>query len=233
MSKKRVLIIEDDRSLLQILAYNVEQAGYDVNVAEDGPEGLSQAQQLLPDLILLDLLLPTLDGLEVCRRLRASEALGQIRILVLSAKSDESDQATLLASGADDFVTKPFSMKVLLERIKALLRRSHVPLPDDAKVACCGIHVDKLRRHVSLDGRVVMLTPTEFALLDAMIRQPGRAFTRAELIDAAMGGSLVLERTIDVHVMALRKKLSGAKQLIQTVRGIGYRFCDSDIRDAK
>jgi len=226
MSTHHVLIIEDDRSLLEVLAYNIAQAGYEVSTAHDGQDGLHQAESKLPDLIVLDLMLPILDGLEVCRRLRTGPATRDIRVLMLTAKSEETDQVIGLAVGADDYVTKPFSVKVLIERIKAMLRRRADQASDEAVVACQGIQVDK-RRHVASSGGVTVdLTPTEFALLDTMIRQPGRAFVRSELIDAALGDTLVLERTIDVHIRALRKKLGAAAVLIETVRGVGYRFHD-------
>jgi DNA-binding response OmpR family regulator len=226
MPNHHVLIIEDDRSLLEVLAYNIRQAGYQVSTAYDGQDGLNQAEQKLPDLIVLDLMLPILDGLEVCRRLRTSPITRDIRVLMLTAKSEETDQVIGLAVGADDYVTKPFSVKVLIERIKAMLRRRGHGGQEESFAASQGIEIDRRRHCVLLHGEPLDLTPTEFELLDTLLRQPGRAFDRAELIDAALGDSLVLERTIDVHIRALRKKLGSAAQLIETVRGVGYRFHD-------
>ncbi len=225
MAKNHVLIVEDDRSLLDVLVYNLQQAGYVVSVAHDGQDGLNQAQQKLPDLIILDRMLPVLDGLEVCRRLRGDPATQDTLVLMLTAKAEESDQVVGLAMGADDYVTKPFSVKVLIERIKALFRRGEHT--DDASVvASQGVEVDKRRHAVRADGRTVQLTPTEFALLETLIRQPGRAFVRSELINAALSDALVMERTVDVHIRGLRKKLGPHAALIETVRGIGYRFRD-------
>lgn len=226
MAKQNVLIIEDDRSLSEVLSYNLEQAGYNVSVAHDGQDGLNQAQHKTPDVIVLDLMLPVIDGLEVCRRLRANPAKSDVLVIMLTAKSEETDQVVGLAMGADDYVTKPFSVKVLLERIKALLRRRSTAADARSVVACQGIVIDRGRHCVTAGEETLDLTLSEFALLDTMIRQPGRAFSRSELIDAALGDAIVLERTIDVHIRAIRKKLGDNAGLVETVRGIGYRFRD-------
>lgn len=226
MPKHHVLLIEDDRSLSEVLSYNLEQAGYSVSTARDGQDGLNQAQQKTPDVIVLDLMLPVIDGLEVCRRLRANPTLHDVLVVMLTARSEETDQVVGLAMGADDYVTKPFSVKVLLERIKALLRRRSSDTGDRNVVSSQGIVIDRRRHVATVSDRPLDLTFSEFALLDTLIRQPGRAFTRAELIDAALGDPLVLERTIDVHVRAIRKKLGAWSSLIETVRGVGYRFRD-------
>ncbi len=231
MTKQHVLIIEDDRSLSDVLCYNLEQAGYHVSVAHDGQDGLNQAQRKMPDVIVLDLMLPVIDGLEVCRRLRSNQARRDVLVVMLTAKSEETDQVVGLAMGADDYVTKPFSVKVLLERIKALLRRRSSATDDRHVVASQGIAIDQQRHRATAGDRVLELTPSEFALLDTFIRQPGRAFSRAELIDAALGDELVLERTIDVHIRSLRKKLADNAPLIETVRGIGYRFRDPRMKE--
>jgi len=225
MAKHHVLIIEDDRSLSDVLSYNLEQASYTVSVARDGQDGLNQAQHKTPDVIILDLMLPVIDGLEVCRRLRADQALRDVLVVMLTAKSEETDQVVGLALGADDYVTKPFSVKVLLERIKALLRRRSTGTDDRNVVTTQGIVVDRERHCVTMNHRQLDLTSSEFDLLDTLIRQPGRAFTRSELIDAALDG-FVLERTIDVHIRSIRKKLGSNGSLIETVRGVGYRFSD-------
>lgn len=231
MSAKRILIVEDDRSLADVLAYNLRQAGYDVITSSDGQDGLNRARLKVPDLIVLDIMLPVLDGHEVCRALRADPATRDILVLMLTAKGEESDQLVGFSLGADDYVTKPFSVKVLLERIKALFRRGRSGAADDADVVeCLGVTVDRRRHRAVVRDNPLELTKSEFKLLDTLIRQPGRVFDRAELIDAALGeDTLVMERTIDVHIRALRKKLGDAADLIETVRGVGYRFSDPEL----
>jgi two-component system phosphate regulon response regulator PhoB len=226
MVRSRILVIEDDRALAEVLVYNLRQAGYDVVVAHDGQDGLNQARKRRFDVVLLDLMLPVLDGLEVCRQLRSDPYTRDTRIIMLTAKSDETDEVVGFTLGADDYVTKPFSVKVLLERIKATLRRGH----DDETENVLEMHnvrldLDKFR--VTVGGRPVPLTRTEFRILETLMRQPGRVFGRTDLIESAMGDdSLVLERTIDVHIRALRRKLGEAAAYIETVRGVGYRFAD-------
>jgi two-component system phosphate regulon response regulator PhoB len=217
--------VEDDRSLADVLAYNLKLAGYESLVARDGIDGLRQAQLKLPDVIILDLMLPGIDGVEVCRRLRSDPATQNLLVVMLTAKAEESDQIVGLSMGADDYVTKPFSVKVLLERIKALQRRSKAPAIGSEVVSCHGITVD-MRSHTATAGNDPLnLTLSEFRLLETLVRQPGRAFTRNELISAALGDdAMVLERTIDVHIRALRDKLGRFADLIETVRGVGYRF---------
>jgi two-component system phosphate regulon response regulator PhoB len=225
MAKSKVLIIEDDPDLSDVLAYNLRQAGYEVLTARDGAEGLRQARLVLPEIILLDLMLPLVDGLEVCRRLRSEPATSDLLILMLTAKSEETDQIVGLSLGADDYVTKPFSVKVLLERIKALRRRRGEATTEKEVVNCQGIVIDRRRHQVSANGEPLELTQSEFRLLETLLRQPGRAFHRSELIESALGkDSFVLERTIDVHIRSLRQKLGNRAELIETVRGVGYRF---------
>ncbi len=228
MPKTKILLIEDDRSLADVLAYNLKQAGYEVIVARDGQDGLSQAQLKQPEVVLLDLMLPVIDGLEVCKRLRADPATRDTLILMMTARAEESDQIVGFALGADDYVTKPFSVRVVLERVKALLRRRGMDLESEDVVACQGIIVDRVRHRVTAAGQALPLTRSEFKLLDTLIRQPGRVFDRTELIDAALGeDTMVMERTIDVHIRALRRKLGDQADVIETVRGVGYRFRDT------
>lgn len=226
MPKTKVLVVEDDQAILEILVYNLEKAGFDVFKSSDGRDGLNQAQLRLPDLIILDVMLPVMDGTEVCRRLRAQPETATATIIMLTAKSEESDQLIGFSVGADDYVTKPFSVRVLLERIKALLRRKSKITEDETDVVTrLGITLDRRRYRVTVDEDIIDLTKSEFRLLDTLIRQPGRAFDRSELIDSALGeDTLVLERTIDVHIRALRKKIGEKADAIETVRGIGYRF---------
>jgi DNA-binding response OmpR family regulator len=180
-----------------------------------------------PDLVILDLMLPMIEGLEVCRLLRADPATSNVLVLMLTARSEESDELVGFSVGADDYVTKPFSVKVLLQRINALLRRKQQGSADRDVLVSQGIMIDRRRHRATAGDHALDLTPSEFGLLTALVRQPGRAFSRAELIDVALGDdALVLERTIDVHIRALRKKLGAHADLIQTVRGIGYRLRD-------
>ncbi len=224
MAKARILLIEDERALTKVLEYNLEREGFDVTVSHDGQEGLSRALTNPPDLIILDLMLPTLGGLDVCRELRANEHTRHVPILMLTAKAEETDQIVGFSLGADDYVTKPFSVKVLLERIKALQRRSETPNQADV-LGHMGVNIDRVRHRATVDGQPLDLTPTEFRLLECLLRQPGRAFSRHQLMDAAIGdGAFVLERTIDVHIKTLRRKLEAAGEFIETVRGVGYRF---------
>jgi two-component system phosphate regulon response regulator PhoB len=224
MNQPRILIIEDERALTKVLTYNLEREGFATIVAHDGQEGLRKAQTLLPDLIILDLMLPVLGGLDVCRELRAGERTREIPIIMLTAKAEETDQIVGFSMGADDYVTKPFSVKVLLQRLRALLRRVEGTGDATDVIEHLGVRIDRLRHRVLVEGSEIELTPTEFRLLECMLRQPGRAFSRHQLMDAAIGeGAIVLERTIDVHIKTLRRKL-GSPDLIETVRGLGYRF---------
>jgi two-component system phosphate regulon response regulator PhoB len=225
MTKPRILIIEDERALTDVLTYNLQREGYEPVVAHDGQEGLRKAQTLLPDVVLLDLMLPVRNGLEVCRDLRAGERTRMLPIIMLTARAEETDQVVGFSLGADDYVTKPFSVKVLMERIKALLRRRDSDAGQADVIEHLTVRIDRVRHRASVEGKELDLTPTEFRLLESLLRQPGRAFTRSQLMDAAIGeGAIVLERTIDVHVKALRRKLGPAGHYIETVRGVGYRF---------
>jgi two-component system phosphate regulon response regulator PhoB len=227
MPKPQILIVEDDRSLAEVLEYNLRQDGYETLVANNGQDGLRQAKLRSPDLVVLDLMLPLVDGLEICRRLRADPVTRNILVLMLTAKTEETDEVVGFSVGTDDYVAKPFSVKVLLERIRALLRRRDGASTNGSVLVSQGVMVDRERHRVTVEERPLDLTPSEFGLLEALVRQPGRVFSRSELIDAARGGdSLVLERTIDVHVRSLRKKLGPHAVLVETVRGIGYRFRD-------
>jgi two-component system phosphate regulon response regulator PhoB len=228
MTKPRILIIEDERPLTDVLSYNLQREGYEPIVAHDGQEGLRKAQTLLPDAVLLDLMLPVRNGLEVCRELRSGERTRTLPIIMLTAKAEETDQVVGFSLGADDYVTKPFSVKVLMERVKALLRRRDGDGEKTDVITHLGVRIDRVRHRAYVEGEELDLTPTEFRLLESLLRQPGRAFTRAQLMDAAIGeGAIVLERTIDVHVKSLRRKLETAGEYIETVRGVGYRFRES------
>ncbi|MEK6234864.1 MAG: response regulator transcription factor [Planctomycetales bacterium] len=226
----KVLIVEDDSSLVEVLAYNFRQAGYDVAVASDGRDGLRRARLTLPQVVILDLMIPEMDGLEVCRALRADAATQGIRVLMLTAKAEEADQIVGFSMGADDYVTKPFSVKVLLQRVKALCRRGQAATDAVTQVERGGILIDRDRFEAKADGNSLSLTQSEFRILDMLIRQPGRVFSRAELIEVALSkDGVILERTVDVHVRALRQKLGDRATVVETVRGVGYRFRDRDV----
>ncbi len=225
MSKQTILIIEDERALVEVLTYNLRKEGFEVVSATDGQDGLRRAQTTLPDLIVLDLMLPVIEGLEVCRVLKSGARTRDIPLLMLTARSEEVDEIVGFQMGADDYVTKPFKIKPLIQRIKALLRRKKTPAGEGDVVAAGGIEIDRAQHRATVGGEELSLTPTEFRLLWSIVRQPGRAFSRHELMEAAMGDdALVLERTIDVHVKSLRQKLGSRAEQIETVRGVGYRF---------
>lgn len=225
MSKQKILIIEDERDLVEILTYNLTNEGFEVLSATDGQDGLRRAQRDLPDLILLDLMLPVVDGLQVCRQLRSDPRTQDLRILMLTARSEEIDEIVGFNMGADDYVTKPFKIKPLIHRIKALLRRSVPERAHADRVAVQGLEIDRLNHQVTVDGDELLLTPTEFRLLWVLARQPGRPYSRHELMDSSRGEDAnALERTIDVHIRSLRQKLGDHADLIETIRGVGYRF---------
>jgi len=227
MSKPKILIVEDERSLVEVLRINLEREGYETSVASDGVEGLRQARLKSPDLIVLDLMLPLKGGLDVCRELKADPKTRNVPVVMVTARAEESDQLVGFATGADDYVTKPYSVKVLIQRIKKELRRAQTreEIPAAAQISSQGVMIDRHSHRAFYRDQELVLTPTEFRLLEVLLRQTGRAFTRYELMDAAIGeDAVVLERTIDVHVKSLRKKLGDAGDLIETVRGVGYRF---------
>jgi two-component system, OmpR family, phosphate regulon response regulator PhoB len=228
MAQPRILIIEDERGLTQSLSWYFNREGYETHVAHDGLDGLRRAQTMLPDVVLLDIMLPGMNGLDVCRELRAGERTREIPIIMITAKSEETDQVVGYSLGADDYVAKPFSNKILLHKVKALLRRVEGPAEPGEVSEHQGVKIDRVRHRVTVHDETLDLTPTEFRLLECLVRQPGRAFSRHQLMDTAIGeGSIVLERTIDVHIKTLRRKLAEAGssgELIETVRGVGYRF---------
>lgn len=224
MSHSRILVVEDEPSITDILKYNLERQGYEVVTAGDGQQALRSARSNPPDLVVLDLMIPVIDGLEVCRQIRSDPRTKHARIIMLTAKGEETDEVIGLSMGADDYVTKPFRVKPLMERIKSQLRRPQAPATGD-DIAIDGIEIDRVSHTVRCDGVELQLTPTEFRLLWAFMRQPGRTFTRHELMDCSRGEDAnSLERTIDVHIRSLRKKLEAKADLVETVRGVGYRL---------
>ena len=225
MSSHTVLIIEDEPSLVEVLSYNLEKEGFEVLTANNGRDGLERARSALPDLVILDLMLPLIDGLQVCAKLRSDPKTQNIRVLMLTARSEETDEVVGFNVGADDYVTKPFKVRPLIHRIKALLRRNEKSKSETSVLSVHGVEIDKASFEVRVDEQELELTRTEFRLLWTLMRQPGRTFSRLELMDSSRGmDANALERTIDVHVRALRKKMGEPGDLIETVRGIGYRF---------
>ncbi len=225
MAKQKILIIEDEPSLVEILSYNLINEGYDVASSGDGNDGLRLAKSVIPDLIILDLMLPGTDGLEVCRQLRSDPSTENISIIMLTAKSEEVDEIVGFNMGADDYVTKPFKIKPLIQRIKAILRRPPQKKHQSDSISIHGIEINRLKHFVKLHEEEIQLTLTEFKLLWSLAKNPGRTYSRAELMDISRGDDAnALERTIDVHVRSLRHKLNDHAQYIETIRGIGYRF---------
>jgi two-component system, OmpR family, phosphate regulon response regulator PhoB len=220
----RVLVAEDDQSISQLLSYNLEKQGYDVDVAMDGEEALLRVEEHMPDLVLLDWMLPKVAGIEVCRRLRARPDARNIPIIMLTARGEETDRIRGLDTGADDYVVKPFSMTELMARVKAVLRRIRPGLADD-KLVFGDIEMDRVAHRVRRADRDIHLGPTEFRLLDYLMQHPGRVFSREQLLDAVWGSDVYVEaRTVDVHVGRLRKQIvaRGETDPIRTVRSAGY-----------
>ena len=219
-----ILVFEDEDALATLLQYNLEKEGYKVSVASDGEEGLMQAEEETPDLVLLDWMLPKVSGIEVCRRLRGRPETRNVPIIMLTARGEESDRVRGLDTGADDYLTKPVSMVELNARIRAVLRRIRPGLADD-RVSHGDIIIDRVAHRVKRDGKEVHLGPTEFRLLDYLMQHPGRVFSREQLLDAVWGSDVYVEaRTVDVHVGRLRKALNGdtGSDPIRTVRSAGY-----------
>ena len=225
MAPKSILVIEDETDIREMLALRLKKERFDVLEASEGMTGLKKALEEQPDLVLLDLMLPFTSGLDILRKLRDSRKTVQMPIIIVSAKGEESDVVVGLELGADDYVTKPFNMPILLARIHALLRRVQTSESPQKIVSVGPIEIDTDRFLVTVDGKPVSLTLTEFGILYALATGKGRVLTRNQLIDEAIGGDAdVFDRTIDVHVTSLRGKLGTARELIETVRGVGYRF---------
>jgi len=233
VAKATILVIEDDPDIRELVSYNLGKEGYTVVGVETGEQGLSLLATANPDLIVLDIMLPGADGLEVLRTLKRSAATERIPVIMTTAKSEDSDIVAGLELGADDYVTKPFSPKVLIARARAVLRRvaeKAAPRPGTGEpVAIGGISIDSARHEVSCEGVPVDLSATEFAILDHLMRNAGWVFSRNQIIDSVKGKDYpVTERAVDVQILGLRKKLGTYGDRVQTVRGVGYRFLDSD-----
>ena len=230
MEKIKILVVEDEAPIQELLQFNLERKKYRVKVVGSGEQALTVVDRYMPDLILLDIMLPGADGLEVCKRVKADAKTARIPIIMLTALSEEADIVAGLELGADDYVTKPFSPRVLLARVKAALRRIKVEQSiDDKIISIHGIAIDADRHKVEFGGKELTLTFTEFKVLQLMASQPGRVFTRYQMVDAVHGDDYpVTDRSVDVQIVGLRKKLGDAGPFIETVRGIGYRFKEAE-----
>ncbi|MAE63116.1 MAG: DNA-binding response regulator [Phycisphaeraceae bacterium] len=227
-SARRVLVVEDEQDLLDLLRYNLERDGFVVKCTKSGEDAWRVVQRERPDLIVLDLMLPGMDGLELCRRLKGDPQTDSVPVVMLTARGEESDIVVGLEMGADDYVVKPFSPRVLNARLRAVLRR-HAPAETEERGAMRSgrLTVDADRHEVRIDDATVSLTHTEFLIVQALVRRPGRVFTRAQIVQASQGEHVaVTDRSVDVHIVSLRRKLGDVGGYIQTVRGVGYR-CDA------
>ena len=227
MKKKKIIVVEDEPDLVDVVTYNLQREGYLVLTAQRGDEGLNLIRSERPDLVLLDLMLPGMDGLSICRQMKSDGSLSEIPIIIASAKGEESDVVIGLEMGADDYLAKPFSPRELLARIKAVLRRG---APRDVireRLVIRGLVIDSGKHEVRIEDEIISLTSTEFKLLHHLAASRGRAFSREQLLNKVVGmGVVVVDRNIDVHIRAVRKKLGNHSNMIQTIRGVGYRFVE-------
>jgi len=227
MAKEKILIVDDEQDILELLNYNLGREGYQVFSVETGEQAYDLANTKAPDMIILDLMLPGIDGLEVCRRLKKNPQTEIIPIIMLTAKGEEADIITGLELGADDYVTKPFSPKELVARIRAVLRRKEPQDDQGETIEVHDITIDPDRFEVQVQGKKLEPTVTEFKILCTLAKRPGRVFTRSQLVEAVHGGNYVVsDRAIDVQITGLRRKLGHGGKYIETVRGVGYRLVD-------
>ena len=228
MQKEKILVVDDEEDILELVRHHLNREGYKVRCAESGEQALQTATSESVDLIILDLMLPGIDGLEVTRRLKGDPRTQHIPILMLTAKGEESDVVSGLELGADDYVTKPFSPRILIARARASIRRQLKEPPDEnAVIQVQEIEIHPGRRTVQINGESVNLTYTEFQVLSILARRPGWVFTRSQIVDLVRGDDYpVTDRSVDVQIVGLRKKLGECGKYIETVRGVGYRFKD-------
>ena len=228
MAREKILVVDDEEDILELVRYNLSKERYHVTSALSGEIALQKAREEHPDLILLDLMLPGLDGLTVCRELKRDPAIGSTPIIMLTAKGEDADIVVGLELGADDYIVKPFSPRVLQARIKAVLRRREHDEADDASIRIHDLSIYPARHEVLLKGVPIILTTTEFRILHFLARRPGWVFSREKIINAVKGEDYaVTDRSVDVQIVGLRKKLGPAGDCIQTVRGVGYKFKES------
>ncbi len=227
-TNQHIVIVEDEKDIVEVMAYNLSREGFGVVAVSRGDEGINVIRREHPDLVILDLMLPGIDGLTVCRQLKTDPATANIPIIIVSAKGEDTDVVIGLGLGADDYVTKPFGIRELLARVRAILRRledSGEVQNGTGRIEENGLLIDVGRHEVKVSGQSVSLTTTEFRILHQLASHPGKAFTRSDLILRALGGRVVVtDRNVDVHIRALRKKLGTAADMIETIRGVGYRF---------
>ncbi|MCB2147500.1 MAG: response regulator transcription factor [Deltaproteobacteria bacterium] len=229
MSKEKILVVDDEEDILELVRYNLAREGYAVTCAASGEAALKSAMSDPVDLIILDLMLPGIDGLEVARRLKQNSGTKDTPIVMLTAKGEEADIVTGLELGADDYVTKPFSPRILIARMKAVIRRrSGIVEPESEVLTIRELSIHTGRRHVTAAGKSLDLTYTEFQVLHFLARRPGWVFTRSQIVDAVRGDDYpVTDRSVDVQIVGLRKKLGPLGKYIETVRGVGYRFMEN------
>ena len=225
---KKILIVEDEHDLIKLLKYNLEKEGYKVAYTTDGSLALAEIRRETPDLVVLDLMLPGMDGLEVCRQLRRHEKFASIPVLMLTARSEEADRVVGLEIGADDYVTKPFSMRELIARVRALLRRHEPVVPNRVVIQRGDLRIDPSAHSVSVSGKQIELSALEFRLLHHLACHPGMVFSRDQLLDRVWGNDRsVTQRSVDVYIRRVREKIESRPQdpiYLQTVHGVGYRF---------
>jgi two-component system, OmpR family, alkaline phosphatase synthesis response regulator PhoP len=227
MMRTKILIVDDEADIRELVHLNLAREGYEILDCESGEQALSQARAKSPDLIVLDLMLPGIDGLEVCRRLKADPKTACIPVVMLTAKGEDSDVITGLEVGADDYVTKPFSGKVLVARVRRLLRRTTQSADEQETIKVHDLTIDPSRHEVWAGDRKVELTRTEFNILRTLARRPGLVLSRYQIVDCVHGDDYpVTDRAVDVQIVSLRKKLGPCGKYIETVRGVGYRFKD-------
>ena len=223
MSNFKVLLVDDEPDILELIQYNLEKEGYDVETANNGREGVEKALGSIPDLILLDVMMPEMDGIETCHQLRENEGLNKTIIAFLTARSEDYSQIAGLEAGADDYITKPIKPKVLISRVKALMRRKHSDRSQEFEIPEKGISVDKTRYIAFKDAKEMTLPKKEFELLALLISHPGRVFTRDHILNSVWGKDVIVgDRTIDVHIRKLREKFGD--KYFRTVKGVGYKF---------
>ncbi|NNF99272.1 MAG: response regulator transcription factor [Desulfobacteraceae bacterium] len=226
MAKEKVLVVDDEEDILELVRYNLQRDGYVITCTSSGEKALKMVELEMPDLIVLDLMLPGINGLEMTRKLKAKKRYGHIPIIILSAKGEETDVVTGLEMGADDYVTKPFSPRILAARVKNVLRRHCEKASEtDDVISINELTIHPGRREVTADGNPVQMTYTEFQILFYLARRPGWVSTRTQIVDAIRGSDYpITDRSVDVQIVGLRKKLGSLGKYIQTVRGVGYRF---------